>query len=94
MKRTLLALLGAIAAWSTSSAQRPVKVMVLFDMEGVSGATRFDRIDWGCPSSGTIGHNTVAAFRLHFLYAIHSAVSIVSSIMSSLTECRQGGDPG
>ena len=49
MRRMLVAL-GVVLLAFTAGAQKPLKVMILFDMEGVSGATDFRHTSYAHPS--------------------------------------------
>jgi len=61
MKRTVLAVL-ALGAWlAAPAAQKPIKVMVLFDMEGVSGATRFEHTSFAHAKEYEAGRQSLTA---------------------------------
>src|SRR5947207_9804708 len=59
MRRVLIAamLVPALAA----TAQRPIKVMLLFDMEGVTGATDFKHTSFAHPPEYATGRESLTA---------------------------------
>jgi D-amino peptidase len=61
-KVTLLtSALAGIAALAAPSAQKPLKVMILFDMEGVSGATDFEHTSYAHPAEYAQGRQSLTA---------------------------------
>ena len=61
MRQMLIALGVAALAFTAAAAQKPLKVMILFDMEGVSGATDFRQTSYAHPSEYAQGRQSLTA---------------------------------
>ncbi len=61
MRRRALVILAMFVAFAVASAQKPIKVMVLFDMEGVSGATQFEHTSYAHAKEYTAGRQSLTA---------------------------------
>src|SRR5947208_3667083 len=59
--RIWTAVLAFVVAVSVPAAQKPLKVMVLFDMEGVSGATEFRHTSFAHPNEYAQGRQSLTA---------------------------------
>src|SRR5438034_6616184 len=60
MRRMLVAL-GVVLLAFTAGAQKSMKVMILFDMEGVSGATDFRHTSYAHPTEYAQGRQSLTA---------------------------------
>jgi D-amino peptidase len=60
-KRICAAAFALVVALSAPAAQKPLKVMILFDMEGVSGATTFRHTSFSHPAEYAQGRQSLTA---------------------------------
>src|SRR5437899_6800549 len=61
LTRIWTAVLAFVVAASAPAAQKPLKVMILFDMEGVSGATEFRHTSYAHPTEYAHGRQSLTA---------------------------------